>query len=439
MDRKLSRSGAVPQESAAEHLDARPAHENRTAGRIHRLLVISSHPVPYAAPAYRLMTQQVELEILVAYCSVGPTWDSEFGRKLAWDVPLLDGYHWVRMRNWSLRPGLRRFFGLINPGIWKLISAKKFDAVAVHGYAYCSFWIAFLAAKIAGVPVLLGTDATTLRHPSGGWWWKRWLKTPIVRFIYTRLADIVLVPSTATRRFLNQLGIPEEKIVLTPYSVDNDYFARGRAAIDQRRVRQDLALPENSFAILYCGKLIDWKRPEDVLRALAILNHSQGESLCPAYALLAGDGASRRRLESLAQSLGIGDRVRFLGFVNQSKLPELYAAADVLVLPSESEAWGVVVNEAMSCGIPAIVSDRVGAGLDLVSPGLTGDVYPVGDVQALACCLRKLLLSPMSATHMGRSAREKMTTWSYRENVEGWIQALKKILPILVGVSLLRT
>ncbi len=418
---------SVRQESAAEDVRPRPARENKTAERVHRLLILSSHPVPYATPLYPLMTRQAELEIQVAYCSVGPVWDSEFRRTLAWDVPLLDGYHWVRMRNWSLRPGLGRFFGLINPGIWKLISARKIDAVAVPGYAYFSFWVAFLAAKISGVPVLLGTDATTLRHPSGGWWWKRWLKKPIVQFIYTRLADIILVPSTATRRFLNQMGIPDEKIVLTPYVVDNDYFARCTAAIDQRRVRQDMALPENSFVILYCGKLVPWKRPEDVLRALAILNHSQGDSQRPAYALLAGDGALRRRLEHLAQSLGIGNRVRFLGFVPQSNLPEVYAAANVLVLPSESEAWGVVVNEAMSCGLPAIVSDRVGARLDLVSPGLTGEVYPVGDVQALVSCLREPFLNPMRATLMGRAAREKMTTWSYRENLEGWIKALEKI------------
>jgi hypothetical protein len=112
-------------ESAAEHVCARPAHENKTPERIHRLLLISSHPVPYAAPLYRLMTRQAELEIQVAYCGVGPTRDSEFGRNLDWNVPLLDGYHWVRKRNWLLRPGLGRFFGLINPGIWLLISQRK--------------------------------------------------------------------------------------------------------------------------------------------------------------------------------------------------------------------------------------------------------------------------------------------------------------------------
>ncbi len=425
MDLDLTSFPSLPQASATDGLHRRRGPKIKPVGRIHRLLIISSHPVPYSAPLYRLMASQKEMDIQVAYCSMGPEWDSGFGRKVVWDVPLLEEYPWVQIRNWALRPGLGHFFGLVNPGILKLISSKQFDAVAVPGYAYFSFWVAFLAAKITGVQILLETDATTLRHPSGGWWWKRWLKKPLVRFIYSRVADIVLVPSTASKEFLDHIGVPDKKIVLAPYTVDNDYFARGKSVIDPQQVRRDLALPKNSFVILFCGKLVRWKRPEDVLRSLAILDRYPGAAQRLPYVLMAGDGPLRRKLQLMAESLGIGDRVRFLGFVNQSKLPEVYAASDVLVLPSESEAWGVVVNEAMSSGVPAIVSDRVGSRLDLIYPGLTGEVYPAGDVEALASCLRKPLCHPQLARRMGIAARERISTWSYRENVEAWIKALK--------------
>jgi glycosyltransferase involved in cell wall biosynthesis len=110
--------------------------------------------------------------------------------------------------------------------------------------------------------------------------------------------------------------------------------------------------------------------------------------------------------------LGVAHRVRFLGFVNQSRLPDVYRAADILVLPSEYEPFGVVVNEAMLCGRPVIVSDRVGAKYDLVREGETGFVYPCGDIEALAQILREVLPDRERLRKMGEAARKRMETWS---------------------------
>ena len=140
-------------------------------------------------------------------------------------------------------------------------------------------------------------------------------------------------------------------------------------------------VPDDALIILFCAKLQPWKRPQDLLRAFAQVVDVN------AYLVFAGEGPLRSALESESRSLGIADKVRFLGFVNQTGLPETYTASDIFVLPSEHEPFGVVVNEAMLCLCPVIVSDRVGAGFDLVHDAETGFIFAMGDVMALPPCL----------------------------------------------------
>ena len=354
--------------------------------------------------------------------------DPGFGIDVAWDVPLLDGYAWHHIPNRSPRPGIGRFFGLINPGLWRLIRTGKFDAILVYGYAYVSYWIAFLAAKSAGLPILLPTDAVEMPHPRGGWWWKRWLKPTAVHFIYNRIADRVLVPSTATQRFIQSFGVPAGRIAFTHYVVDNDYFSRAAAAVDRAAIRKSWGIPPDALVILFCAKLAEWKRPQDLLEAFFKLPAEDRGSAAPACLVFAGEGSMRSELEARAKSMGIQNRVRFLGFVNQSQLPAVYAASDLLVLPSGHEPWGLVVNEAMSCGLPAVVSDRVGANLDLITPGVTGEVYPSGNVEALANILQRLIADPDRILSMGRAARARMETWSYREHAKGMVGAIEEVI-----------
>ena len=130
------------------------------------------------------------------------------------------------------------------------------------------------------------------------------------------------------------------------------------------------------------------------------------------YLVFAGDGPERSNLERRATELGLADRVRFLGFLNQSQLPSAYCAADLFVLPSLFEPFGLVVNEAMLCGLPVAVSDRVGAKFDLVRPDENGYVFPAGDVEALAAILRQILPDAEKRARMGAAARQRMETWS---------------------------
>lgn len=132
----------------------------------YRILFVSSHVIQYISPLYCLLSGDPRFDIFVAYCSLQgaePGVDPEMGLEVAWDIPLLEGYPWVHVPNRAPRPGLGRFFGLINPGLVALVRRGTFDVVVVPGYAYVSMWLVILAAKRAGIPVIMTTDATTLR------------------------------------------------------------------------------------------------------------------------------------------------------------------------------------------------------------------------------------------------------------------------------------
>jgi glycosyltransferase involved in cell wall biosynthesis len=390
--------------------------------RKYRTLIVASHPVQYAAPLFRAMAEHPNLDVLVAYLSLSgsePVKDQGFGVEVSWDIPLLEGYPWVHVPNQSPKPGVGKFWGLINPELWQEIRTGKFEAVVVYaGYAYASFWIAAAAARVNKTAFLFSTDASTWR-PRDQKVWKAWLKRFLLPHIFG-LANTVIVSSTPGKQMVQSFKIPEQRIALTPSSVDNDWWIRQAAEVDRSKIRTQWDIPESALVVLFCAKFQSWKRPQDVLRAFANANVNDS------YLVFAGEGALRAELETEARELDIIEQVKFLGFMNQSQLPSVYRAADLFILPSEYEPFGVVVNEAMLCGCPVVVSDHVGAGYDLVQDGKTGFIYPCGNVEALATVLREVLPDRERLKRISEAASQQMETWSPRENVEALVQGIKK-------------
>lgn len=389
----------------------------------YRVLIIASHPVQYASPIFRLMAQHPNLDILVAYCSlqgVEVSKDLGFGVNVVWDIPLLDGYPWIQVANQSRNPGVGSFFGLVNRELWSLIYQGKFDAVISYtGYAYASFWIAAAAAKISRTALLFTTDSHQLK-PRDRNKWKTYLKKILLPRIFN-LADTVIVSSSGGVSYINSLGIPKERIKLTPSVVDNIWWISQSKEVDRIAIRQQWHIPPQSHVVLFCAKLQPWKRPQDALRAFS------KAKIPNSYLVFAGDGVLRAELETEVKALGLEAQVRFLGFVNQSQLPATYTSADLFVFPSEYEPFGVVVNEAMLCGCPVMVSDQVGARYDLVHHMQTGFVYPCSDVDTLAEMMRSALSNKGDLERISLSALKRLETWSPHENVEAIVHALKKI------------
>jgi glycosyltransferase involved in cell wall biosynthesis len=390
------------------------------SARRFKVLAIAAHPVQYMAPIFRRMAAEPQLDLYVAYCSLRgaeAAVDPDFATSVKWDVPLLQGYSWTAVPNKG--SGQESFWGLNNPGLSKLIRDGKFDAVLCFvGYVRASFWIAHRAAKASAAAFLFGTDAHSLA-PRDGKAWKVAFKKAFWPFLF-RQADQVIVPSTGTFEMIKSLGIPAAKITLTPYTVDNHWWKAQSALANREATRATLGASARQAIILFCAKLQPWKRPLDLLQAFA--EAGPEESIL----VFAGEGPQRAQLEAEAVKRGIQHRVKFLGFLNQSQLPALYSAADVLVLPSVYEPFAVVVNEALCCACPVIVSDQVGAARDLVAPVNPQFIFPAGDVPALANVLRLAFSDREQLREAGRRGFDHVETHSPQRIIAATVEAISK-------------
>jgi glycosyltransferase involved in cell wall biosynthesis len=222
-----------------------------------------------------------------------------------------------------------------------------------------------------------------------------------------RRFDGYLYVGQRSRAYFERYGAPPSRLFFAPHCVDNDAFGgalRPPRAVGARR------------RLLFAGKLIERKHPADLIRAAALLQ-GQGAKVEVAFA---GSGELEAELRRTAAEVGVP--AVFHGFVNQSELPATYAAADALVLPSDArETWGLVVNEAMACGLPAVVSDVVGCGPDLIDEGLTGAVFPFGDVAGCAQAIERVLAFDPARSRAAISA--KMAVYSPERTARGIMDA----------------
>ncbi len=382
-----------------------------------KLAYLVTHPIHYQAPMIRRVAAEPDIDLHVFFGSDFSTRahvDPGFGKAVTWDVPLTDGFQHSFLPEVTppLQPGEdTTFWRPRNRGLAEQLA--HFDALWVHGYHRAFHLQTMLQAKLKGLRVLLrdeATDVSAARSPA---------KQAAKRLFFAgvdRLVDRYLCIGSRNRAYYRGFGIADEKLCMVPYAVDNAaFFARADAAHPNREaLRASLGLDQRPI-VLFSGKLIARKRPMDLVQAVAQLPPDQRP-----WALFAGDGELRAEIEAA----GV-DTVRVLGFQQQQALPALYDLADIFVLPSEREAWGMVVNEAMTGSTAVICSDRIGSAPDLVKPGVTGFTYPVGDVQALAATLADCLSDPVRLAGIGKASRELIATWDYDADISGLRQALQ--------------
>jgi glycosyltransferase involved in cell wall biosynthesis len=381
-----------------------------TAGKL-RLAVFATHPIQYQVPWFRALAAEPGLEVVVYYALL-PDAEQQgtgFGRAFAWDVPLLDGYHWELLENRARRPSVDSFRGCDVRGLVRALRGTRPDVALITGWNALFLLQAFWACKRLGIPALVRGDSNVLA-PRGGL--KRMIQHGLIRQFSGYLAVGEL-----NRRLYVQAGVPETRLFFCPHFVDNDEFAQRAAARrgDRTEVRQRWGVPADAVCFVFVGKLVPKKRVMDFLAALDAASRA-GATV---FGLVAGSGAQMDEARAFVDSRQVP--VTFAGFLNQSEIAAAYVAADCLVLPSDyGETWGLVVNEAMACGLPAIVSDQVGCGPDLVSDDETGWVYRMGDVAALSGRMQQAAREAERLPVMGEAARQRvMRDYSIARAVDG--------------------
>ena len=389
-----------------------------------RLAYFVTHPIQYQAPLLRRIAADPSIELKVFFAtgySLRRHYDTGFGREIAWDIDLLGGYDHEFLPILGADTDHPTPLKPFNYGVaWRVLTGG-FDAVWCHSYARLPHLVAMIAARLAGKKVFLRDEANRFASRPRG---LRLFVKRVFLFCLRHLLSGNLTIGTLNREHYRNLGFREDRLFPMPYAVDNDWFRARIAEAAARRddFRAELGLEPGRPIALFAGKFIARKRPQDLIKAFKAIVRDPAAG--NPYLLIAGDGEQRAQLEALAAGAP-ESAIRFLGFRSQTELPPLYDLADMFVIPSEMEPWGLVTNEAMNAGLPIVATTEVGAAYDLVRDGENGFVLEPGDVEGLKRALLRLFSEPETRARMGRRSLDIVGQWSFREDVEGLKRALR--------------
>jgi glycosyltransferase involved in cell wall biosynthesis len=384
-----------------------------------KIAIFATHPIQYQVPWFQRLAAQPGLDLKVYYALI-PDAEQQgvgFGVAFNWDIPMLEGYDWELLANARATPGLRGFFASSTPAVYSILKKTRPDVVILTGWQSLPLLQALWACMRLGLPRLMRGEANALRA-------RRWWVRPLHRLLLSRFQAFLAI-GKANRDFYLMNGIEAGRIFASPYFVDNRRFQEqlDRAAAERQMIRASWNVPPSHTCYLYAGKLEPKKRIMDLLAAF----ERASQTHAALHLLVAGTGELMSEAQEFARRLRLP--VSFAGFLNQTEITRAYAAADCLVLPSDyGETWGLVVNEAMACGLPAIVSDRVGCGPDLIEEGKTGAVFPFGDIGALSERLIETASDAARLKRMGDEARARIRHYSVEQAVAGTLAAIDFVL-----------
>lgn len=379
-----------------------------------------THPIQYQSPLLRALNEAGE-DIRVLYATTSTSWDEEDGRKqvpLIWDVPLLDGYPHDTLDCHVPDANFWRQVRYFRHAIRRRLAHAPAEIAWVHGWGTPYAFAALLEARRTHTATFLRgeTHLDCLRGP----WWRKAAHRLLMSWLFQGI-DGFLAIGSANQRFYKSYGVSDGKITLMPYVVDNMFFQR---PVGGHPAGYPFGASSDRPVILYAGKLARHKAVDLLIQSTASASASLPPGLRPQLVIV-GEGEQRANLEALANRLLPGD-VWFAGFRNQTEMPAIYAIADIFVLPSSFEPWGLVVNEAMNAGKPVIVSDKVGARHDLVRPGKNGAVFASADGQALTKALLPYLANRQLRHEHGNSSLSIIGKWGIPEAVQGWQNAVRR-------------
>ncbi|HEY0244010.1 MAG TPA: glycosyltransferase family 4 protein [Mucilaginibacter sp.] len=369
-----------------------------------KLAIITTHPIQYYAPIFKLLHKRNVINLKVFYTwgqTATNSYDPGFNRKITWDTPLLGGYPYEWVNNTSVNPGSHHFKGIINPGLIAQVNNWQPDAVLIIGWAYHSHLRALHYFKNK-IPVYFRGDSTLLNKTSKI---RDIIKSIFLRWVYNHIDHAFYVGSN-NKDYYRKYGLKDKQLSFAPHAVDNDRFKMERSA-EAAQLRASLKINEEDILILFAGKFEPVKNIKLLLTAFIKLNTPN------VHLLLTGNGIDEPLLKEQVAESNKTDKIHFLDFKNQNYMPVLYQASDLFCLPSKSESWGLSVNEAMACKKAILVSDKCGCAIDLVREEENGAIFKSGSLDDLMSCLTKLTKSKNLLTDYGNASGSIIKPWNF--------------------------
>ncbi|MFA6240655.1 MAG: glycosyltransferase [Candidatus Hydrogenedentales bacterium] len=373
-----------------------------------RVLLIHNFLSPYRIPLFRELATRVDLEVWI----LG---DVRALREWPSDAPGA-GFRYRVLPHLTIPLGSRYNVILINYLLPFDLLRHRYDAIIFCAWDTPASFYTALHARLTKTPFILWSGSTPAEDTA-----LRRATLPLVRWL-VRSATAWLAYGTRAKEYLVSLGADPERTMLAYNTVEIDEFAKKSAAVafnrDEARSQLEITAPH---VVLYAGNLLDLKGVSDLLEAFTLFAQRRSDAVL----LLVGSGSGEARYRALCGERGIADKVRFLGFVNRDELARYYAAADLLVLPSRSEIWGLVINEALACGLPVLATDICGAVPELLRDGVNGYVVPSRNPQALCDAMLRHFDANTDREAMTWAARDSIAPFTISRTADAFVAALR--------------
>lgn len=383
---------------------------NDACSKTRRILFLHNIPTPYRIPLFKELSRSSHYDWTVSFLG-----RSHKHRK--WPCDNLQGFKYSFLSGITIEIG--QIIVSLNPSIIKTIIRRQYDLIIVNGVSDVTSNLAMILCRMLDVPVIIYSEGTAGSQSSLGRVFQFWSSS------LARCADAIIVPGKRSREFYLLQGVRSESIFIAPDAVDNAFFVSEAEKLKNLRseMRNELGL-DNSIIILFVGQLIHRKGVDILIDAyLKARERRKNLSL-----IIVGDGPERPRLEKKC-GRSLEKDIRFMGWIDEREKNIMYSIADVFVLPTRSDIWGLVVNEAMCFCLPVIATTAAGASDDLIINGLNGYKVAADNVEDLEGAIIEITDSNSGIQSMGKASRMLVTSHnSIEAEADGFLKAVRNVV-----------
>jgi glycosyltransferase involved in cell wall biosynthesis len=374
-----------------------------------KVAIIHNIIAPYRIPLFEKLAAYPNVNLTVYFCS-------ETHKIRKWDVSKNLNFKYEVLPGFLFQP--RSIIFNINPVIVKKIKGEKFDVVIIGGCSDITSQLAFFTSKILQTPIILWSEGIEMSPSILGK-----LILPLTKYFVKR-CDAIIVPGTMSRDFHFKLGAELKKIFIAPNTVDNkkiiDEIEKLRPNRSELRAKQGYS---NEKIILSISQIIERKGIRYLIDAFKKINQYDTNVLL----LIIGDGELKDELKNYCLRNNLSN-VIFTGWVSEKEKMMYYSIANLFVLPTLSDVWGLSINEAMVCELPVITTTEAGCSQDLIVPGLNGyDIEP-RDADQLFKSIKCIILEN-SDNKMGFESKKIIqNNFTVEKTVQGFVDAINYCL-----------
>lgn len=389
----------------------------------YKLAIFELHPVHYRIPIYKKLSKHKNIDLTVYFKSdfgLKKDYNKLFNKKISWGFDL-KGINYKILEDYSLRKNTVQPKSPLNRRIFNELSKEGYDAIIVYTYATLTNKFVFLASKLTKTPIIFRDEIDFLKEPTGI---KKFIRRIFFHILF-RMCDSFLYSYPLNAEFYKHFGVKEEQLFFHPCAVDNGFLQKERRRLknQKNKIKKELGIPKKNKIINFTGRIIQIKRPLDIIKAYERLPEKTKNKTS---IIFIGEGNKKEEIKNYVKNKNLKN-VLFLGFKKPKELPKYYSISDLFIVASEEDRSPKAMNEAMNFELPIITTDKVATARDMIIHGKNGYHYNLGDVNTLSKYMQGLLTNEKLRRKMGKEALKKVNKWSFDKDIEAIIKALEYV------------